>query len=121
MADPASVFHHYRRLIALRQRHPVMAEGRTTLLLPDHPQVSAVLRTLGTTVWLVVCNFSGSHQALPLARETDALAGTVLLGNLPERPGTAEERATAAASRVSLQRLDLAPWEALILALDRDT
>jgi oligo-1,6-glucosidase len=120
VADPDSVFHHYRRLIALRQQHPVMAEGHTTLLLPGHPQVYAVLRTLHTSVWLVVCNFSGSHQALPLARETDAIAGTLLLGNLPERPGTAEERATVAASRVSLQRLELAPWEALILALDRD-
>ncbi|MBP6627362.1 MAG: DUF3459 domain-containing protein, partial [Arenimonas sp.] len=121
VADPDSVFHHYRRLIALRQQHPVMAEGRTMLLLPDHPQVCAVLRTLGATTWLVVCNFSGSHQAVALHKETDAVAGTLLLGNLPERPGTAEERATVAASRVSLQRLELAPWEALILALDRDT
>ena len=120
VADPDSVFHHYRRLIALRQQHPVMAEGHTTLLLPDHPQIYAVLRTLGATVWLVVCNFSGSHQALPLAREADASTGTLLLGNLPERPGTAEDRATVAASRVPLQRLELAPWEALILALDRD-
>jgi len=120
VADPDSVFHHYRRLIALRQQHPVMAEGRTTLLLPDHPQVYAVQRTLGATVWLVVCNFGGSHQAVPLAREVDASAGTLLLGNLPERPGTTEERTTVAASRVLLQRLELAPWEALILALDRD-
>jgi len=120
VADPDSVFHHYRRLIALRQQHPVMAEGHTTLLLPDHPQVYAVHRTLGATVWLVVCNFSGSHQAVPLAREVDASTGTLLLGNLPERPGTAEERATTAASYVSLQRLELAPWEALILALDRE-
>ena len=120
VADPDSVFHHYRRLIALRQQHAVMAEGHTTLLLPDHPQVGAVLRSLDSTAWLVVCNFSGSPQAVALHKETNASAGTLLLGNRPERPGTAEERASAVASRVSLQRLELAPWEALILALDRN-
>jgi len=120
LGDPDSVFHHLRRLIALRQQHPVMAEGRTTLLLPEHQQLYAVLRTRGKVRWLVVCNFSGSHQAVALHKEADTSAGTLLLGNLPERPGTTEERATAAASRLPLQRLDLAPWEALILALDRD-
>lgn len=108
VADPDSVFHHYRRLIALRRQHPVMAEGRTTLLLPEHPQVYAVRRTLGDTVWLVVCNFGGARQTVSLASEGDA--GTLLLGNRPERPGRGE--------RLALDVLTLAPWEALIVAVD---
>ncbi len=108
VADPDSVFHHYRRLIALRRQHPVMAEGRTTLLLPEHPQVYAVRRTLGRAVWLVVCNFGGMPQTVSLAGEGEV--ATVLLGNRPERPGHGEP--------LTLDALTLAPWEALILAVD---
>ena len=108
VADPDSVFHHYRRLIALRRQHPVMSEGHTTLLLPEHPQVYAVRRSLGDIVWLVVCNFGGAPQTVSLASEGDA--GTLLLGNRPERPGHGE--------RLALDVLTLAPWEALIVAVD---
>ena len=108
VADPDSVFHHYRRLIALRRQHPVMSEGHTTLLLPEHPQVYAVRRTLGDTAWLVVCNFGGAPQTVSLASEGDA--GTLLLGNRPQRPGHGE--------RLALDVLTLAPWEALIVAVD---
>src|SRR3712207_1310250 len=38
-ADPHSVYHHYRDLIALRHSEPVIVDGDFTLLLPDHPEV----------------------------------------------------------------------------------
>ena len=34
LADPDSVFHYYRRLIALRKRYDVFRDGRFTLLCP---------------------------------------------------------------------------------------
>jgi oligo-1,6-glucosidase len=37
LADPDSVFHHYRRLIALRKELPVVVHGVYAPLLPDHP------------------------------------------------------------------------------------
>ncbi len=37
VADPRSIFHHYRRLIALRHDEPVVALGSFSMLLPDHP------------------------------------------------------------------------------------
>jgi oligo-1,6-glucosidase len=33
-ADPGSVYHHYRRLIALRHEEPVVAHGSFEMLLP---------------------------------------------------------------------------------------
>ena len=36
VADPSSVFHHYRKLIALRHSDPLLVDGRFDLLLPDH-------------------------------------------------------------------------------------
>ena len=125
LADPHSVFHHYRKLIALRQQHPVLSEGRTTLLLPDDPQVYAVLRTLddgdatGTAPvrWLVVCNFSASPALFAWPAHLPASRGTLVLGNHPNRPGWADGQASEAASHLPLTALELAPWEALIVAL----
>ena len=65
VADPGSVFHHYRRLVELRHRLPVVVEGRFDLLLPDHDQIWAFTRTLGDTVLLVLANCSSSPVTVP--------------------------------------------------------
>jgi oligo-1,6-glucosidase len=57
--DPGSVFHHYRRLIALRHSEPVVVDGDFTMLLPDDPQVYAFTRALDGVELLVLGNFSG--------------------------------------------------------------
>ncbi len=62
-ADPASVFHHYRRLIALRHTEPAVVEGDFTMLLPDDEQVYAFTRRLGDVELLVLGNFSGEPVA----------------------------------------------------------
>jgi len=55
--DPDSVFHHYRRLIELRRSNPVLVYGHYQMILPDHPQIYAWLRTLEADRLLVICNF----------------------------------------------------------------
>ena len=57
-ADPHSVFHHYRRLIALRHAEPAVAHGDFTMLLPDDERVYAFTRRLDATELLVLGNFS---------------------------------------------------------------
>ena len=108
LADADSVFHHYRRLIALRRAHPVIVDGRTALLLPDHPQLYAYTRSLGRQVLLVVCNFSG---AAPHFGWPDALPGgsiQLLIGNWPVAD-TAPEAG-----------FDLRPWEARAYLMEED-
>ncbi|MDN5803484.1 MAG: alpha-glucosidase, partial [Microlunatus sp.] len=63
--DPDSVFHHYRRLIELRHRDPVVVHGRFALLLPEHDRLWAFTRTLENTVLLVVANMSAAALELP--------------------------------------------------------
>jgi oligo-1,6-glucosidase len=114
--DPDSVFHHYRRLIALRKTHPIMARGHTTLLLPDHPQLSVVLREWQGERWLVVCNWSGHGHMVKLPDAVSQRSGHLLLGNRPERRGSADERQSTAMP-IDLQSLWCQPWEALIVRL----
>jgi oligo-1,6-glucosidase len=61
-AEPESVFHHYRRLIALRHDDPVVALGDFTMLLPDHEHVYAFTRSLDGVTLTVLGNFSGTLQ-----------------------------------------------------------
>lgn len=95
LADPDSVFHYYRRLIALRKQYDVFRDGRFTLLCPEDPQVFAYTRDTDTAHMLVVCNFSGAEAAFSLP-EAFRHAET-LIANYPGEPEP------------------LRPWEARIL------
>jgi oligo-1,6-glucosidase len=98
------VFHHYRRLIALRRELQVVALGGFRLLAPEHERLWAFERRLGDDVLLVVANCS--DRDLPLAGSGVAVpdGAELLLGNLrPEdAPG---DRAT------------LRGWEARVIRL----
>jgi len=83
LADPHSVFHHYRALIALRKQHPWLVLARFELRLPEHPHVLAYLRTDDHHRLLVLCNFSGQFQRLPMNELPDLSSATPLIGNLP--------------------------------------
>ena len=85
--DPDSVFHHYRRLIALRHTLPVVVHGDYRLLLPDDEQVFAYERALDGTTLTVLANLSGSPAAVP------AVVGR--RGALDARPRRAAVRAGA--------------------------
>ena len=46
-ADPDSILHFYRKLLALRQRLEALRSGTFRLLLPEHPQLLAYERACG--------------------------------------------------------------------------
>ncbi|MDP8910208.1 MAG: alpha-glucosidase [Chloroflexota bacterium] len=101
-ADPDSVFHHYRRLIALRHDEPVVAHGDFTMLLADDERVYAFTRRLDDTELLVIGNFSGETVVLSDLPDGGAWAGCdVLIGNCPALQEPAGE-------------LRLEPWEARV-------
>jgi oligo-1,6-glucosidase len=107
LADPDSVFHHYRRLIELRHADPVVAEGDFTMLLPDDEVVYAFTRSLEGTTLLVVANFSGAqHTVDGLPDAARWAAAELVLGSYP---ASAPPPAAAEGSIV------LRPWEARVL------
>jgi oligo-1,6-glucosidase len=89
--DPDSVFHHYRRLIALRHTLPVVVHGGYRLLLPDDEQVFAYERALDGTTLTVLANLSGAPAVVP------AVVGDVVLSTHGRAAPPSE----------------LAPWESL--------
>lgn len=102
-ADQDSVFHHYRRLIALRHEDPVVALGDFRMLLPQDEQVYAYTRTLDGESLVVVVNVSGEEREVDLGGDwpldEDDGWGELVLGTHP-RWG---QRATV-----------LRPWEARV-------
>jgi len=89
VADPDSVFHHYRRLVELRHTEQVVVDGRFDLLLPDDEQVWAFTRTLetpaGTDVLLVLANCSSAPARVARDGVPDVAGSTVLIGTHAER------------------------------------
>ncbi|MBO3090229.1 alpha-glucosidase [Cellulomonas dongxiuzhuiae] len=100
-ADPSSVFHHYRRLIALRHDDPVVRLGDFTMLLPDHQHVYAFTRALGGVRLLVLGSFTGDEQTVEVGPGWDD--AEVVLGNHAEP------------ARVAAGAVTLRPWEAVVL------
>lgn len=92
--DPGSVYHYYRRLIALRHSEPVITDGDFTLLPSVPDAVYAFRRRLGEQSVEVYANLSDVPVLLPgLAAGSDRL----LLGNYPADAHESHQ---------------LAPWEA---------
>ena len=71
LGDPNSVFHYYKKLIALRKTYPVFRDGEFTLLCPEDAQVFAYRRDTQDEHLLVVCNFSAEEAALDYPADFD--------------------------------------------------
>jgi oligo-1,6-glucosidase len=97
MADPDSVFHHFKRLIALRRELPVLVDGQFELLLPDHEQIWALTRTLEDQLLLMVANCSSMPVTVPDGALPDVRGAQVLVAT---HPGASSP--------------DLAPWESRV-------
>jgi oligo-1,6-glucosidase len=105
LEDPESVFHHHRRLIALRRQIPALVHGTYVDIDPKHEQIFAYTRTLAGERYLVVLNFGVRSLEYALPRELSI--ERVVLDN-----GSGDE-VTAGASQ-----LRLAPWQATIYMLN---
>ncbi|MGX5697569.1 glycoside hydrolase family 13 protein [Agromyces soli] len=98
---PGSVFEHYRALIELRHRLPVIAEGDFTRVEAGDPAIFAFERVLGDDALLVIANLSSDPRSVELPPESgERWSGAeLLLGN-----GVSDRSVTAT----------LAPWEAKV-------
>ncbi|WP_293766264.1 alpha,alpha-phosphotrehalase [uncultured Aquitalea sp.] len=84
-ADPDSVLHHYRALIALRKRHAVFADGDYRCLTPAHPSLWVYLRRCADECLLVISQMAGEEidYALPADAVPAGWRWQCLLANYP--------------------------------------
>ncbi|MCI8924279.1 MAG: alpha-glucosidase [Lachnospiraceae bacterium] len=68
-SDPDSVFHYYKKLIALRRENPVMIYGSYEPLLEDSEELFVYTRTLDLEKLLTVCNFSDKEASFTIPYE----------------------------------------------------
>jgi oligo-1,6-glucosidase len=97
VADPDSVFHHYRRLIALRHTEPAVVHGDFTMLLANDERVYAFTRAHEGVQLLTLGNFSGDDVPVDLPGWA---AAELVIGNYPPDDNP--------------QNLVLRPWEARV-------
>ncbi len=67
--DPNSVFHYYKKLIALRKENPIMVYGKYEPLLEDSEELFVYTRTLNNEKLLTVCNFTDQDIAFTIPEE----------------------------------------------------
>ena len=80
-ADPDSVWHHYRRTIALRKSLDVVRDGIYELLDAEHPSVFAYIRADDQTRLLIIGHWSAVAADYHLP--ADFAGGEVLSSNYP--------------------------------------
>lgn len=76
-----SVFHYYKKLIALRKQYEIIVYGKYELLLPDSEEIYAYTRTLEDEKLLVVCNFTENKVAYDVPEKFSRAQGNVLITN----------------------------------------
>ena len=106
LADPDSVFWHYRDLIALRKAHPIFTQGDYQELLAGNEQIWAYTRSADGQTLLVVSNFYGEPVEFALPAELQTGEGRLLLGNYPDSPARP-------------QSCELRPYESLIWLMEQ--
>ena len=68
-ADPGSVFHYYRKLIALRKEYPIIVYGRYELLMEDDEDLYVYTREMDEEKLLVVCSFCDHETGFTIPDE----------------------------------------------------
>ncbi|TJY41149.1 alpha-glucosidase [Cohnella pontilimi] len=103
--DPDSIYHYYKKLIALRAANSTAVYGKYDLILERHDKIYAYTRTLENEKWVIICNLFAEETVFRLPRNIEFADSELLLANYPVE---ADER---------LRTLNLRPFEARVFRL----
>jgi oligo-1,6-glucosidase len=81
LKDENSIYHFYRKLIALRKKHEVFVYGEYKLLLPLDPDLYVYTRKFGEEMLLIILNFFDRTPVFKLPEELSGLSAKLLLSN----------------------------------------
>jgi oligo-1,6-glucosidase len=107
LQDKSSIFHYYRKMIALRKNHDFLIYGEYNLLLPINPDLYVYTRTLGEEEFLIILNFFDRTPMFEMPEELSMLDGKLLISNYD-------------VEKEDLHGLKLRPYEARIYKLQKN-
>ena len=107
-ADPGSVLSAYRRLIWLRRAHPALQVGEYRRIVSTSSDVLAYVRSTSEETLLVAVNFGRGPGGVRLGQHPGAGGWSPIFGTHAPVPDPHPDGS----------RLDLRPFEAVILAAD---
>lgn len=103
VANPDSIYHHYRKLSKLRKDYPVIVAGKYKQLFNDDKQLYVYSRTRDGEVLLVINNFYDQSLNFTLPAEFKAYSQQkILLNNYPHKID-------------SLASFELMPYQSLVI------
>ncbi|CPR14442.1 glycoside hydrolase family 13 protein [Brenneria goodwinii] len=100
--DKNSVFYHYKKLIEIRKKHPVVVEGKYELINDTDSDVYGYIRVLGKETLIIICSFSEKKVNYFLPENLSKSQAKLLLSNYSDSPG------------IIIPNVELRPYEALI-------
>ncbi|EWG09987.1 glycoside hydrolase family 13 protein [Cytobacillus firmus] len=83
---PDSVFHYYKKLIALRKENEVMVYGDYADLSDGQEELYIYSRSLGNVTWMIVLNQSERTNEVKLPEIAQGTGKELMLGNYTEIP-----------------------------------
>ena len=86
MADPNSIFHHYKAAIAFRREHPVAIWGDYQEHYPESKDLYVYERNYEGERMLIVCSFTEKAVSFHAPKGFDLRAGKAVLCNYPDQP-----------------------------------
>jgi trehalose-6-phosphate hydrolase len=108
LKDTDSIFYHYQKLISLRKEYDIVTNGDYELLLPDHQQLFAYVRSNEAEKLIVVNNFYETHISFELPKhiEIEGYTQNMLLSNYSD-------------SKMDLEKIELRPYESIVFHLKK--
>ena len=96
LSDEKSIFHFYRRLIALRKEIPAIRDGSLRMIDGGHADIIAFTRELNSETLILAANLSGEAHAVPTG-----VSGEIVMQSYEREAG--------------FDGVTLRPWEAVLL------
>ncbi|WP_417900732.1 alpha-glucosidase [Bacillus haimaensis] len=106
LSNPDSIFYYYQKLIHLRKQNEIIIYGNYQLILEDHPEIYAYVRTFQDKKLLVICNFYENNPVFELPRDIHFMTKQLLASNYET-----EEQS-------DISRFTLQPFEARVYLLN---